>query len=355
MTKFSNKRIRYVESYKEICDILSAAKKAKIVYGEWTIGGPSLKWHSFIDDRLVEFRVTTDRYEGKPLTYIFRKDGMFIPKYTGLEAYRIMQRYYKVPSFINVNNFNELLAYSEKEKKFGLSASPIVGINAKYDGKEVYSYVYDLNSAYAAVLMGKIPDTSKYYLKTKIKKNQVGFYFDDHLTLATKEGLFADIVFDLIDSPYKAFAKRWYDRKKNPKNVQEKNKAKSVLVNSVGYLQRINPFMRAYIVNSCNKLISSLIDDDTIMWNTDAIYSAKPRSLNIGNNIGEWKLEKEGLIRYKGVNYQIVENNETHYRGIPKVWFNGDFNILKSNIPTLEEGNLYFFDKEKCKLYKKEK
>ena len=64
--------------------------------------------------------------------------------------------------------------------------------------------------------------------------------------------------------------------------------------------------MRAYIVETCNNFIQSIIDshpDDWILANTDAIFLTKPINLNTGTEIGQFKIKK-GFIETRGVNYK---------------------------------------------------
>ena len=355
---FRQKKIVYVNDVDELNQILQVVKASTgIVYDSWhnklnVARKISLATHSFVTDAPVTFTVTTKYYpllkdmtsKFSPCTFIFRKDGEQQACISPTACYSTMQRYYNAPDFCEDRRLNLQMT---AKGSFALSAAPVVGYNSALDKQEHYVYVYDLNSAYASIMIGKIPDTSSYRLHDVVGEGEIGFLLCDKLPLIHSG--YADIVFKLVDSPYKDFAKKYYTIKKYSTG-EAKARAKAMLVYSVGYLQRHNPFIRAYIVNSCNEYIESMIDSDTIMWNTDAIYSLKPRDdIEIGNEIGQFKLEYEGYMRHIGCNYQYVDSGKVSYRGIPKKWFRVGFNILTDDLPQ-EDCNLYYFNKDTFKM-----
>ena len=349
------KKLVYLKTVDEMNDVLSIVKKySGVSYCSWETGraqGYSLATSSFIEDKQVNIEVTTKFYyigagisnKLTPVTFVFRKDGDIKVHCDPTQCYATMQKYYSAPDLSD----DKVLNLKKTAKgSFALSAGPLVGYNEKYDNREDYLYVYDLNSAYAAIMMNKIPDTSTYTLHSTVHEDEIGFLLSDGLPMVHKG--YADIVFKLMDSPYKEFARKYYDIKRNSTG-DKKAKAKAMLVYGVGYLQRHNPFIRAYIVNSCNEFIKSRLDDDSILWNTDAIYSRRKRDdLEIGTDIGQFKLEHEGLIRHRGNCYQIVESGEVTYRGTSKSWFADDFNLLTDDIPT--QGNLWQLNRETLQM-----
>ena len=349
------KKLIYLSSVDELNDVLRVIRQyTPVLYCSWETGraqGHSLASYSFIEDKQVNIEVTTKYYQiaigesnkFEPTTFIFRKDGDVKVHCDPTQCYATMQRYYAAPDYSE----DKVLNLKKNEKgSFVLSAGALVGYNKKWDNREDYMYVYDLNSAYAAVMMDKIPDTSTYTLHSTVHDGEIGFLLSDGLPMVHKG--YADIVFTLMDSPYKEFARKYYDIKRNSTG-SEKAKAKAMLVYGVGYLQRHNPFIRAYIVNSCNEFIKGLLDEDSILWNTDAIYSRRKRDdLTIGTDIGEFKLEHEGLIRHRGNCYQIVDSGEVTYRGTSKSWFADDFNLLTDELPT--QGNLWQLNRETLQM-----
>ena len=342
-------RTRFILDKDEFNKILQATNDYSCVvncdYQDLKLAGKSLATHSCLVEKQVHIFLTTQYYEwknkkGLPTTYIFRKDGAEDIVMTGADAYQHMQRAYKSPTFTDDDQIKRLVGLTDKGS-FAGSARPRLYYNPKYDKTEHQVYIYDLNSAYGNQLLSdRFPDTSHYQLSTEVQEHQVGFLFDDCLTMTTTPGIYCDIVFDTIESPYKKWVHNTYKLKRDGKTKEDRLKGKNLLNLSVGYQQRKNPFIRAFIVHSCNKLIDSLIDENTCMCNTDAIYSVVPRpELEIGTEIGQWKLEYTGLFRQRGMNYQKVEKDETCWRGIPKIWFPKDYNILIDKPPI--EGNIY--------------
>ena len=222
-------------------------------------------------------------------------------------------------------------------------------------GKRVYAYEYDLNSAYGAAMLTEMPDTSAPMRAGYVKENEIGFIElpkknGDGLTLVSTRAGYSSFIFPAMDSPFKAFVKTWYEKKKNP---ETRAKAKGVLNYSVGYLQRVNVFLRAAILTACNNYISDLLDKNSIYCNTDSIVSLVPRDdLIIGDDVGQWKKDNEGLFAFVGFNYQWRDDPPA-YRGVPKTWFKMGWDILKDELP--KTGNLYYLDHEKLKVKKSPK
>ena len=348
-----NKKIRQINSIEEINEILALIKAhTPVLYYKWEEGrlrGHSLANYSFVVDKPVNIEITTSYFNYKeshkfePCTFIFRKDGEEVVYTDPSRAYMILQQYYKAPDF---KNDTKLHLKKTEKGSYELSAKALVGFNPKYDNTEQYLYVYDLNSAYAAAMMDKIPDTTHYRQRSEVNDGEVGFLLSEGLPLVHSG--YADVVFKLIESPYKKFVRKYYDIKCNSTG-KEKQDAKNILVYSVGYLQRKNPFLRSYIVNSCNEYMTQFIDENTILWNTDALYSLTKRpDLVIGKDIGQFKIEYEGLIRHRGNNYQKVGTGEICYRGKAKKWFSKDYNLLTDPLP--QNGNVYELNPETLQM-----
>ena len=264
-------------------------------------------------------------------TWIYDKTGEDSLKVLPNTVYKMSQAAYKIPEI------NDLLTQYEVGPKKGKtieSAKPILG--HKYDTFEGQIYGYDLNSAYSSVLIDKFIDSNNFRLDDKVGENEVGFLFTTDLTMITEVGKPAEIVFPLIDSPYKDFVSKWYKIKKTSTG-KEKAEAKQILNIMVGLWQNHNAFARAYVVNSCNNRIKKILDahkEDIVYWNTDSVYSKVPLpELELGEEIGQWKLEYQGLFRTKQMNFQKVDKGETSYRGWIKARFPKDFNILTDKLP----------------------
>lgn len=253
-------------------------------------------------------------FNNQPTTFIFTTNGDDVHLRQGSEEYGIQRRAFKeyLPDLSD-----DPILLNRVGKVNGKFLNKIAGIqkfNPKYNHKKTYCYQYDLNSAYLAQMYYKIPDTRavKDYDR-EITEGEIGFIFDDELTLIDKPGLFAEIIFDLIDSPedVKKYCERWFQRKKD-----KVNGAKHQIVDAIGYMQYKNPYMRSYIIHKCNYYIQSLLREDTILCNTDAIYSEVPRDLEIGTGLGQWKYS-EGFITLNDLNYKSDEFGDVE-RGILK-------------------------------------
>ena len=363
-------RYRYVANLKDIQLIFDIANKHSWICElnheyRYEVDGvahrTSLKESSFVFDSNRYYKLTTmyvvdkeDKKTGKikylditeeginkyVCTWIFDKTGENAVNIHPSKVARMTYKLYDFREEVNVDK-NHCLFTFDQEGRVLESAKPILGFNPKFDKTEHNAVVYDLNSAYAAVLCDKIIDTKRRKLYSNVKVGEVGFRLNSDLDLV-EAGSFADVVFPLIDSPYKEFAEKWYKIKKTaPKNSKERVEAKSILVIMVGLWQLHNPFMRAYVVNTCNKRIEYYLNkypDKITMWNTDAIYATEHiKELDdlVGDDIGQFKVEYEGLLRQSGFNYQKVEINQVVYRGVLNQAFKFDqnFNLLTDNLP----------------------
>lgn len=336
------RREKAVETVEEFNEILAAASKYSVIeFGRWSQSPNSLARSSFLVDGMASVEITTKYYEFvksgkfKPCTYKFRKDGKDIILVSGGTSFETMQKYYKTPDISP-----DLELERKRSGSFALSASPFCGVNKKYK-KGVYTvWEYDQNSAYAFSMSLPMPDTETYSRDRIVEPGEMGFLLADGLPIVSP-GNFAEIVFPLRESPYKRFAEVYFKKKREGRTGKERARAKCILVESVGMLQRHNPFIRAAIVNRCNAYIKSLIDDDTLMWNTDAIYSLVPRyDLDIGGELGQFKIEHEGReMEFVGLGAYHWRGEPVKYRGIPSRWFGDDFNLLEDEIP--KDKNVY--------------
>ena len=271
LSSIRNKKFKYV-SIAEMNELLDYAKKhRRIKYEPPSVLNP-IGLNAYIEDGIVKFKLTMYK-GGEVIHYVtFKDDREVTQTITGGEAYRILRLNAKFPLL---------------EGK--LSASPFLWKNKKYEGQWVDAICYDINSAYAWAMCQPMPDTSTPPKEKVIEEGEVGFDFEGDI----QRSGYCSCVFKMLDySPFTKFAEKWFKRKKCP---AQKQKAKNVLVYSVGFLQRKNPYLRAYIVGLCNDLIRSLIDENTLYCNTDSIVSLKERpDLKIGDGLGEWKIEHKG-------------------------------------------------------------
>ena len=359
---FSKKRIKYV-SPEEMARLLKMVKKAFFVcYGKKPRDVSFRQGTAWIDDGKVELKVTFKVNE--PCTYILRKDRSEAKqKVDPMTTYATLNHYYKVPDFRSDEYVRDILQYDDGLKKFNATSKALLYHNPKFERVRIECcYGYDLNSSYPNAMLNRMPDTSKpYKVNSKVGEGEIGF---SRCVSITAEGAaettirpifkgIAEFVFPLMDSPFKRFVEVWYGRKKNAKTKEEKEKAKQMLNYAIGYLQKHNPFLRATILYYANLAITSKMDEDTLLCSTDSLVSKRKRDdLEIGTEIGQFKLEHEGDFCYDGMNYQWNLEIPT-YRGIPKSWFKKGWDIVKDQVPKF--GNLYRFDKSRLNLIKERK
>ena len=330
---FKNKRIRYI-SVEEMNNNLDYCNKYRKIQFNAKPEKEYIGLNAYLEVKLTKVELTY-RICDQVTTWITRLDSneLGTQQIRGIEAFRILCKWYKFPRIDYMDDIS-------------FSAAPIVNFNPKYEGQWMKGYYYDLNSAYASVMVsGIFPDTSKAPRKGYVKEDEIGFDVNYKTNKAEiiKTGEYAEWIFPKIEIPEVAdFAKHWYEIKKNPKNAKEKAKAKNILNFCVGYLQNYNPFIRTYIVCKCNERMEEIMNkypDDWCICNTDAIISRIPLDLDMGDNIGQFKYE-ENDFAYVGCNYQF--GKELKYRGIPKSWFPEGWDIVKDEIP--HHGNIYEFD-----------
>ena len=369
------KRERRVTTVTELNKILSLIKTYGLTAVTIGIGGTYKTLNEFLlskkftgyDDYMTiqvkesKLEITTKHYEGKVTTYIFdlNLDETFVM--TGHRAYAIFnQHYFKVKEAKDYHIDAIDRMFNTETGKYICSARPILGYNKSFNEKEIHNvYEYDINSAYANVLYHNIPDINNPIYTgnmIKLKKNQVGFLFDDTCTMV--ESGYADIAFNIIDSPsgLKNFCEYYFNLKKNSSGIAHQE-AKAMLNLPIGYMQRKNPFLRSYVVNKCNRYIKSFIDFTTLYWNTDAIFTVTQLDDSlIGDEIGKFKEIRINKFRMKDQNYQI-DDNDPVYRGVVKVYYkrfeqinNRKFNILKDKLECKK--CMYSFN---CKTLKLEK
>lgn len=349
-------RAEYVDA-KTMNDILEWTNGRKRVFRyptEWD----NMGMHVYIDDRKVELRVSCV-YKGRVATYILRKDEKEVySTINGGDAFNLISREYSKKMGMKIPRWMEETKYR---------AQAILAYRNGTDRKRIDAYGYDMTKAYNWGLSQPMPDTSKLVGMNRIVgEGEVGFFVSewevcpysprlkasdftfsadgaDALYMADP-GTYATWIFKQIESPFKAFSERWWKRSQ-VEDPFAKQKAKDMVNFAVGYLQRVNPFLRCAVIENCNRRILSLMDEHTLYVNTDSIISSVPRpDLKIGKAPGEWKLEHEGPFAHIGFSYQWGYGKDgMHYRSVPQNWFEDGFDILTDELPG-EEANRYYYD-----------
>ena len=300
----------------------------------------------FIETRYYEWAY-------KPTRYVCWLDNKKRTTLSGLQAFYECQRWcYKAVHASKYGN-SQIDSYWDPElRKYACSASPLIGYNPKYEMQELHDvYEYDINSAYSSIMLQEIPDLNNPHYNCEIKKGQVGFFLDQKLTMIEyTPGAYVEVAFDLIklNDAQKGYIRRIYRDKQFAQTDEDYAQAKLKMNAAIGYYQKYNPFMRSFIVNRCNAVIKRFIDENTIMWNTDAIFSLKPRpELKLGNDIGDFKEVRIKRFVYKGNNYQI-DHEKPKYRGVASSWFPDGWDMFKDPLP--KRDNDYVYDRESHKI-----
>lgn len=208
--KEANKILNYVDYYGLSVIAIGNGQPYKSLQS-WQIANKvakvSLSQYIIIELKDTKVEITTRYHEfGTPATYIFDLNEENIFAQSGLDCFKEFSRYYTVKK-AETYNYERLNRYLSTETgKYVCSAKPILGYNIKYEKQELKDcYEYDLNSAYAAAMLDKIPDLqapiiANYPDMIKVNKNEIGFIIDDNLSVI-KPGDMADIKFKLIDTP----------------------------------------------------------------------------------------------------------------------------------------------------------
>ena len=259
----------------------------------------------------------------------------------GAQALSILSRYYKAPI---VNN--------KDDAPFSIGITPYR--NRKFIGKRTHNcYGYDLNSAYPFGMLQDLPDTSKPLEPGKVGKNEYSFTLTG---LRAPVGSYSKYRFEIMKSPYTKFIEVWYNKKATASTSAEKNEAKFVMNAAIGALQNHNCFLRSAIINNFHSYINSIFEkykSHILSTNTDSIVSdirIPEIEANIGDNIGQWKLEHQGdfAIHPNGYSVQWNKDIPAFGAGIPKAWFTEGYDLLVDGIPPAN--NKYELDEKNHRI-----
>lgn len=350
-------RISHVQlDPKEINRVLDRLERLgyKLIWTREPFKGEEMGWKVFLRETATQFFAAFSMGGKCKVVWCFldgrdNDDGL-IP---GKRAYAVMAKYYKAPRF-SAEYCHKII--DGKPNWEVLSSSPLVWSNKDFEGRRVDAVCYDVNGAYGWALEKPIPDTSKGFERDRmLKDGEIGFIVDGSVPsigfgkrLRMVESGYANFAFPSMPSPYLPFVDRWYKVKRKARKKSDRVLAKNVINESIGYLQLVNPFIRATVVERCNNRMRALMDGDTIYMNTDSICSARPRDLKVTKEMGDFKIEHQGEVAIRGSCYQWGMDLPT-YRGVPKKWFrefaerNGrPWDILSDPVPG--DGNDWGFD-----------
>lgn len=260
--------------------------------------------HEITDDP-EKVCINSTLFPKKGIKYVFSKYEELVPKFIKTKA---IGAYY-----VNFMRSYRLAAWAEFKKEAFIVSGAIIESNPKFNKKWTACWGYDINSAYPAALLQPVPDVNNDLGPGILEEDEVGYkvnYFKgDGELIEVYEG-FAQYRFKLIPSPWTDYVNKQYKKIQNCKksgNFTEATRLKMSLVMAIGVLRNHNPFLYTHIIQTCRKQIEKYVDEDTILVNTDCIYSARPRpDIPIGSNIGEFKaLDENGSKIYiDGADYQ---------------------------------------------------
>lgn len=354
---FSKSKIVIIDNIEEMNKHLKICKKARILTSEEALKIASKertngKYYYNFDVGLTTLTLRYTPLFEKYTIFLFALDGRKIENHiTGMEAFALLQKMSN-KAVIDLTSNDKLYDLKLGNWKVG-SIAGLLYYNQKFFGKRYDNcFSYDLNSSYAFAMLQPMPDTSKLRYNDYVKDNEIGFLIDtdfnnDTMFFATREkGRFCQYVCPIIESPFKRFVNYYYNKKVLATTKEERTKYKDILNFAVGYIRRKNPFIHSAILSFARNYISKFIDKNTIYCNTDSIVSfGKRKDIEklIGNEIGQFKLEKQGCFAYNGSGYQWNYNIPS-IRGKSKEWFqeNG-FDILNDTLPYVEK-NKYYLD-----------
>lgn len=191
-------------------------------------------------------------------------------------------------------------------------------VNHHLDRKGTYEYAicYDVNKAYFNTFTKPMPlDIIGY--NRKPKKDEVGFNTAG-IPVIGPSNLFCEFIFRL--GQHKGLCKYSEIMLKHMNDAPDKKPYFKFCINaSVGNLANHNPFLRNMIVWYNNTFIKSKVDKNTIWSNTDSIVSTVKRpDLEIGDKIGQFKVEHEGRFIQAGTGYQWLDDNIVTNSGISR-------------------------------------
>lgn len=218
-----------------------------------------------------------------------------------------------------------------------------------YARKPLKCWGYDINSAFPYAMLQPMPDTTatpRY--NDVVGKNEIGFYKGGGAT--TVVGEWAEIIFPLIESPFKDYVMKLYKEKKESDGLaREKYKRKLNYV--TGLLARRNIFLRNAVIYYSNRYIKKYVDDATVYCNVDCIVSLVPRpDIPLGEEIGQFKKEFE-CANFKYIQSGIYQiEDECHYTGIPRGLLTDieDISDWTSRVPyKLENGRIVKNDRHR--------
>lgn len=254
--------------------------------------------------------------------------------------------------------FKRYVHFKDIDNPYGYSSTGILFYNDKFNGK-TKAYSYDLNSSYSnAMINCDYPDMDKFVgTRMRVGEDEIGFVDVLGNVRVVEKGELAEYVYkklprtDKLYEEMNKFVMHYYEMKKNATTQDDKMKAKNFLNFAIGCLQNHNWMFRTCILSYANKIITDLIEkyeEHVIYCNTDNITLDIPIELDIGKNIGQFKVEHENeYVKKKGS--AIQWENKLIYRGITSSRLKDDFDLLTDEL-TYTKPTKYKFNSEELRI-----
>lgn len=307
--------------------ILKYAEKARILIQREKFEYEPVSYFAYFDEHPFTDRITMKGKDGKVHTYFVYKDDRSVERGHAcpMNVMATFAKYYKIPKI-----------YENKEDA-PFSATPFLYFNDKHNYSSNIAYGYDMNSAYTYALKTcRMPDCNQRLQPGIVGCDEVGFNYDG---LNVQCGKFALFRFKLMGDTDRRrimdFCDHWYGIKRNAeKGSADYIKAKDYLNIIIGAFQLHCCFMRSAVVNHSSDIMYDIIHkegDNILLSNTDSIVSTRHLGyLELGFELGQWKLEHYGTFKYTNHDYQWSDG-KTATRGHPKSQQGKDFDILRKN------------------------
>ena len=359
---FKSKRIIYIRDVKEMNQHIKYCQKYRLYAPSegWVEAQPFKKNYYTMEILFTKLILRYRRSGFGYAEYIFHLDGSAKQQQvSGLYAFTMLQRLSNKGVDDLTGNW-EIYNKNTDTWKYPIMAG-LLWFNPKFVNQRIENCVeYDVNNAYSYAMTFDIPNTKvKPRENDFVKKGEIGFRvmqrgFNEEMYLYAvfEEGKYAQFIFPAIKSPFVKFAETYYNKRRNAKTPEEKEKIKQILNYSVGYIARKNPFLHSCILSRARYRIEDLIDlETTIYSNTDSIISMVKREdieSTMTGELGSFKINHQGSFAYTDSGYQW--NFEVpSVRGKSKAWFknaypNG-YDILVDKLPFVE-ANKYYYDEE---------
>lgn len=312
MSKY-NLNIKYLSTLKEVeeaIEIVNERSFATRFVFDRPLKDKFIGETCYIHETPARYNITCKLIKNrKNITFTFNRNGEPIKSdMTVASAVRQLSKAFKIQDLKNLR-FDELgeIVYTEDE-----SLSPVFKFENYFDddmkivgykrtigsatpyhfadferigGRTVKAFEYDMQSAYLQVLAAvRLPELKTIKFNSIVGENQIGFrtYFKfgkyKVLKFTYRKGEQCEFVFDLTsNAPYKDWALKKMKEIQECEDPNLKASLKDIPRFAVGQLQNRNPFWRCVIVETCNKIILGLEDENTIYSNTDSIVSLTER------------------------------------------------------------------------------